>query len=397
MDKVVELRKEENEEAESPRPEAAPDAPKPTNRRAGARSLRGGRAKLLLLVVGLVVAALVIWPWLAHRWSHVAINDSRIAANMVTVGSEVSGRVVSIDVIAGDQVKKGDLLASIDSETARLELSALDAQIEGVNAQQAQLRAQQDMVRTQVAAKLAAGEAQLTAAEANHRASQASLTNASSRFERVNRLASSKVTSEQTLEEAQAALSTATEQEKSSAAAIMTARANLDVARSDEAQIAVLDRQIAVLESQKAALVAQRGQKEVDLGRREIRAQFDGVVDSTFIEAGEYVGPGTRLLIYHDPNVIWIDANVKETDFGRVKLGAPAAVTVDAYPQLKVSGKVTRVGEAATSQFALLPSPNPSGNFTKITQRLPIRIEVDQQEGLLRPGMMVEVSVDVVN
>lgn len=397
MDKVVELRKDENEQAERLKPEAAPAASETVKRRASGRSMRGGRAKLLVLVVGLVVAGLVIWPWLAHRWSHVAINDSRIAANLVTVGSEVSGRVVSIDVIAGDQVKKGDLLASIDSETARLELSALDAQIEGVNAQQAQLQAQQDMVRTQVAAKLAAGEAQLTAAEANHRASQASLTNASSRFERVNRLASSKVTSEQTLEEAQATLSTATEQEKSSAAAIMTARANLDVARSEEAQIAVLDRQIAVLESQKAALVAQRGQKEVDLGRREIRAQFDGVIDSTFIEAGEYVGPGTRLLIYHDPNVIWIDANVKETDFGRVKLGAPAAVTVDAYPQLKVSGKVTRVGEAATSQFALLPSPNPSGNFTKITQRLPIRIEIDQQEGLLRPGMMVEVSVDVVD
>jgi len=397
VDKVVELRKDENEQAERLKPEAAPAASEAVKRRTSGRSMRGGRAKLLVLVVGLVVAALVIWPWLAHRWSHVAINDSRIAANLVTVGSEVSGRVVSIDVIAGDQVKKGDLLASIDSETARLELSALDAQIEGVNAQQAQLRAQQDMVRTQVAAKLAAGEAQLTAAEANHRASQASLTNASSRFERVNRLASSKVTSEQTLEEAQATLSTATEQEKSAAAAIMTARANLDVARSEEAQIAVLDRQIAVLESQKAALVAQRGQKEVDLGRREIRAQFDGVIDSTFIEAGEYVGPGTRLLIYHDPNVIWIDANVKETDFGRVKLGAPAAVTVDAYPQLKVSGKVTRVGEAATSQFALLPSPNPSGNFTKITQRLPIRIEIDQQEGLLRPGMMVEVSVDVVN
>ncbi|MCG8273100.1 HlyD family secretion protein [Aquamicrobium sp. NLF2-7] len=397
MDKVVELRKDENEQAERLKPEVAPAAPEAAKRRTSGRSMRGGRAKLLVLVVGLVVAALVIWPWLAHRWSHVAINDSRIAANLVTVGSEVSGRVVSIDVIAGDQVKKGDLLASIDSETARLELSALDAQIEGVNAQQAQLRAQQDMVRTQVAAKLAAGEAQLTAAEANHRASQASLINASSRFERVNRLASSKVTSEQTLEEAQATLSTATEQEKSAAAAIMTARANLDVARSEEAQIAVLDRQIAVLESQKAALVAQRGQKEVDLGRREIRAQFDGVIDSTFIEAGEYVGPGTRLLIYHDPNVIWIDANVKETDFGRVKLGAPAAVTVDAYPQLKVSGKVTRVGEAATSQFALLPSPNPSGNFTKITQRLPIRIEIDQQEGLLRPGMMVEVSVDVVD
>ncbi len=394
MDKVVELRKEK-EVAEAVEPQVSVDAPA-TPRRARGR-MGGGRLRLLLVVAALVAAALVVWPWLAHRWSHVAINDSRIAANLVTVGSEVSGRVTTVDVIAGDQVKKGDLLASIDSENARLELAALDAQIEGVSAQQAQLRAEQDMVRTQVTAKLAAGEAQLVAAEANHRASEATLASAKSRFERVSRLATSKVTSEQVLEEAQAALSTATEQEKSAAAAISTARANLDVVQAEQAQIAVLDRQIAVLDSQKAALAAQRGQKQVDLGRREIRAQFDGVIDSTFVEAGEYVGPGTRLLIYHDPGVIWVDANVKETDFGRVKLGAPASITVDAYPQLKVEGKVARIGEAATSQFALLPSPNPSGNFTKITQRLPIRIAIDQHDGLLRPGMMVEVSVDVVN
>ncbi|MET3790818.1 HlyD family secretion protein [Aquamicrobium terrae] len=390
----MELRKEK-EVAEAVEPQVSVDAPA-TPRRARGR-MGGGRLRLLLVVAALVAAALVVWPWLAHRWSHVAINDSRIAANLVTVGSEVSGRVTTVDVIAGDQVKKGDLLASIDSENARLELAALDAQIEGVSAQQAQLRAEQDMVRTQVTAKLAAGEAQLVAAEANHRASEATLASAKSRFERVSRLATSKVTSEQVLEEAQAALSTATEQEKSAAAAISTARANLDVVQAEQAQIAVLDRQIAVLDSQKAALAAQRGQKQVDLGRREIRAQFDGVIDSTFVEAGEYVGPGTRLLIYHDPGVIWVDANVKETDFGRVKLGAPASITVDAYPQLKVEGKVARIGEAATSQFALLPSPNPSGNFTKITQRLPIRIAIDQHDGLLRPGMMVEVSVDVVN
>jgi membrane fusion protein (multidrug efflux system) len=300
--------------------------------------------------VALVLATLTIWPWLSHRWTHVAINDSRIAANLVTVGSEVSGRVSSIEVIAGDKVRKGDLLASIDSENATLELAALDAQIDGVSAQQAQLRAQQDMVRTQVTAKLAAGQAQLTAAEANHRASEAGLVNARSRFERVNRLASSKVTSEQVLEEAQAALSTATEQEKSAAAAIATARANLDVAKAEEAQIAVLERQIAVLESQKAALAAQRGQKEVDLRKREIRAQFDGVIDSTFIEAGEYVGPGTRLLIYHDPNVIWVDANVKETDFGRVKLGAPAAITVDAYPHRRGGDQPVRPAAEPQSQ-----------------------------------------------
>ncbi|MBU2146998.1 MAG: efflux RND transporter periplasmic adaptor subunit [Alphaproteobacteria bacterium] len=120
-------------------------------------------------------------------------------------------------------------------------------------------------------------------------------------------------------------------------------------------------------------------------------------MDSTFIDAGEFVSPGTRLLIYHDPSTVWVDANVKETDFGRVKIGAPVAISVDAFPSIEFRGEVVRLGEAATSQFALLPSPNPSGNFTKITQRLPIRVAVEQRDGLLRPGMMVELSVDVID
>ena len=89
------------------------------------------------------------------------------------------------------------------------------------------------------------------------------------------------------------------------------------------------------------------------------------------------------------------DANVKETDFRRLTAGAPAQITIDAYPDREFRGEVVRIGEAATSQFALLPSPNPSGNFTKVTQRLPVRISIEQQDGLLRPGMMVEVSIDV--
>ena len=95
--------------------------------------------------------------------------------------------------------------------------------------------------------------------------------------------------------------------------------------------------------------------------------------------------------------MVWVDANVKETDFRKLAIGASARITVDAYPNRVFEGDVVRLGEAATSQFALLPSPNPSGNFTKVTQRLPVRISIDQQDGLLRPGMMVEVSIDVVD
>ena len=361
------------------------------------RRTRGGRLRLFFAAAAIVAVALATWPWLAARWTHVAIDDARVAANLVTVSSEVSGRVVSVPVIVGDRVARGQVLATIDDEQAALELKALEAQMAGLDSQQDQLRAQQEMVRIQVEARLAAGRTQIAAAEAGHRASEAALTNAQSRFDRISRLAESNVTSEQAREEAQAALAAAREQERVAAAGIDTARANIEVVQSEAAQVAVLERQIATLEAQKGALAAQKEQKNVDLSRRQIRAGFDGVVDATFVDAGEYVAPGTRLMIYHDPSVVWIDANVKETDFARVRLGAPAAVTVDAYPAIAFRGEVARLGEAATSQFALLPSPNPSGNFTKITQRLPIRIAIDQQDGLLRPGMMVEVSVDVVD
>ena len=97
----------------------------------------------------------------------------------------------------------------------------------------------------------------------------------------------------------------------------------------------------------------------------------------------------------HDPKRVWIDANVKETDIRKVKIGQVADVTVDAFPDKKFSGKVIAIGNAATSEFALLPTPNPSGNFTKITQRLRVRVAIDQEQNLLRPGMMVEVFIDV--
>ena len=91
----------------------------------------------------------------------------------------------------------------------------------------------------------------------------------------------------------------------------------------------------------------------------------------------------------------WVAANVRETDIKHLKVGSEAAVTVDAYSDEVFRGRITRIGNAATSEFALLPTPNPSGNFTKIAQRLTIRIALDQKGERLRPGMMVEVSIGI--
>lgn len=223
------------------------------------------------------------------------------------------------------------------------------------------------------------------------------MTNARARQERAIKLTEQNITSQQTLDETQAALDTAAQQERAAFAAIESARASLAIVEADGEQINVLESQIASVLAQRTGTEADRSLKEIDLAHRMITAQFDGLVDATFVDVGEYVTPGTRIAMYHAPNDVWIDANVKETDYGRIHVGSPATITVDAIPDRTFEGEVIGMGGAATSQLALLPSPNPSGNFTKVTQRLPIRVSIDADGIELRPGMMVEVYVDVTD
>ena len=361
----------------------------------GRRSRR--LVRLAMMGVLLLVGLAVLGQWLVNRWTHVYVSDSRIAANVVALGSEVAGRVTAIDVIAGDRVAKGDLLVRLDSRQAKLRLQELDAEAARIAAEQDQLRARQAMIRAQVGSRLEAGRAQIRSSEAEHRAAQAELGAARSDYERKRSLRQSGAVSVQQFEEVRAQYLTAQQNELRAAAGIESARAAMVVIESERAQVEVLDRQIAVLDAQRTALDARRDQQRVDLEDREVRAAFDGVVDATFVDVGEYVSPGSRLLMYHDPDKVWVDANVKETEFRRLKIGASATVRVDAYPDREFKGEVVRLGNAATSEFALLPSPNPSGNFTKVTQRLPVRMAIQQDAALLRPGMMVEVTIDAAD
>ena len=205
------------------------------------------------------------------------------------------------------------------------------------------------------------------------------------------------MSSQQTLDEAQAALDTAMQQERAAFAAIDSARAALAIVQADAAQKAVLDSQIESVRAGRVGTEAERGLREIDLARRTVTAAFDGIIDATFVDVGEYATPGTRLLMYHAPDAVWIDANVKETEFARIRVGSKARITVDAFPGRTFQGEVIGMGGAATSTLALLPSPNPSGNFTKVTQRLPIRVSIEAEGVALRPGMMVEIYADVAD
>ena len=163
----------------------------------------------------------------------------------------------------------------------------------------------------------------------------------------------------------------------------------------ERARLDVLDREIDALGHREAELRSRIEQQRIDVADRTIRSPIGGVVDRVFARAGEYVRPGQRLAIVHDPKRVWIEANVKETQIRKLAAGQPVEVRVDAYPGKVLRGRVRSIGSATTGSFALLPSPNPSGNFTKITQRIPVRIDVERSGERLAPGMMVEVRIDV--
>ncbi len=165
--------------------------------------------------------------------------------------------------------------------------------------------------------------------------------------------------------------------------------------RAASGRTEVLEKEIAKLEHDEALLNVRIARHQLELEDRTIRSPHHGVVDKVFVEAGEYVRPGQRIAVVHDPQAIWVEANIKETELDRLQLGQPVNVVVDAFPDAPYTGRVARIGNTTTAAFALLPNPNPSGNFTKITQRVPIRVQLDEVDPRLRPGMMVEVQIDV--
>ncbi len=359
-------------------------------------SRRGRSRALRILAAGALLAAggWFGWSWLHDRWTHVYVVDARIDASSVTLSSRIAGWIVEMPVEDGDRVAKGDILAVIDQREARLKLLGLDAQAERLKAEEGRLAAQRRMMDRQTESQVAEAKARLTAAVADHRVAVAALSLAESAHRRTRELHAKRVSSAQTLDEARTAVELAMQEHHSTEADIATAHAEIAAAEAARDGLEVLDRDLAVLQARQRELEAQREMTRLEVEDRVLRAAFDGVIDRTYMSAGEYVAPGMRLLRYHDPARVWVEMNVKETEIRRFQVGSSARVTVDAYPDRRFAGRVSRIGHAATSEFALLPTPNPSGNFTKITQRLPVRIELQQDGDLLRPGMMVEAVIE---
>lgn len=359
--------------AAPPRGHAEPVQTAPTGPKAKSRKKP---IMAVLLAAGLAFGGYEGYDWWTNGRFMVSTDDAYVQADITILSAKVSGYVSTVAVTGNQSVKAGDLIARIDEGDYRLALqSAKD-----------KLATQQSTI-ARIGRQVEAGRASVAQAEAQIAAARAELERAEGDYARQVQLSRSDFTSRAALETAKAARDRAEANVKSAQAAQAAAAANVDVLSAQQ-----VEGQRVLAELQTAVEKAQR-----DLSFTEIRAPVDGVVGNKAVEVGTFVQPGARLAALVPLTSVRVDANFKETQLASLKPGQKVRIEVDAYPDADIVGTVESVSPASGAVFSLLPPENATGNFTKIVQRVPVRVAVHPdvvQQGILRPGLSVVVDVD---
>jgi membrane fusion protein (multidrug efflux system) len=306
----------------------------------------------------------------------VSTDDAYVRANNTTLGAKVSGHVAEFLVEDNERVRAGDVIARIDDGDYRLAANSARDKV-----------ATQEATIERFDRQIDAQRASVEQAQAQLLSAQAARTRMQSEFERQQALAGKAFASKQTLEQSIANRDQANASVQSAQAALDGAIANVAVLQAQKKEAA------RTLEELKTALA----KAARDLSFTEIRAPVDGMIGNRAAQVGDFMQTGQRLAALVPLSEVFIDANFKETQLARLLPGQPVSITVDALPNEKIDGVVASVSPASGSVFTLLPPDNATGNFTKIVQRLAVRIRVPAdvaERGALRPGMSVVVAVN---
>jgi membrane fusion protein (multidrug efflux system) len=341
----------------------------------------GKPRRIRVLVAAAALVALAAGGYFGHYWwtvgrFTVSTDDAYVGAHTATLAAKIPGYVETIPVEDNQHIRAGAVIATIDAGDYRL---AVDSARDKVATQEAtiarigeQITAQRDAVE-QAAAQVASAQAGATRAQLE--------------LDRQQALAKQEFASRQKLEQAQMDRDQTIAAVASAKAALQSAGANVEVLKGQQQEAART-----LKELQTALAKAER-----DLSFTVIRAPFDGVVGNRGVQAGDYVQPGQRLASLVPLDEVYVDANFKETQLTRLRPGQTVQVTVDAVPDRSFAGSVVSFAPASGSVFSLLPPDNATGNFTKIVQRVAVRISLPAEvarEGVLRPGMSVVASVN---
>jgi membrane fusion protein (multidrug efflux system) len=374
-----------SEETVARRPAETPDQPaidKPGSAPAAAAQSaapKSGKRKVVLLGIGallaLAAAAYGVHYVLVGRFL-VSTDDAYVRANSTTLGARVAGHIAAI--LPGDNVvvRSGDVIFRIDDGDYRI---AVDAARSKIATQQATI----DRIGRQATAL----ESAVEQAKAQLASADAAMKRAGLDFDRQQALSTKGFASRATFEVSEAGRDQGVAAVKSAQAAYDAARDNVEVTKAQQAEARA---QLAELQTSLAK--AQR-----DLDFTSVRAPVDGTFSNRLVNTGDFIQAGQRLGNVVPLNDVFIDANFKETQLKRIRPGQPVTISVDAYGHRKFAGTVDSISPAAGSVFTLLPPDNATGNFTKIVQRLPVRVRVPTdvaRQNLLRAGMSVYVTVD---
>jgi membrane fusion protein (multidrug efflux system) len=325
------------------------------------------KKKIIMVAAALAIGGIAIWGY--HAWSkrYPSTEDAYIGANVVRVAPRVSGRVTAIDVVDQQEVKQGDTLYTIDPEPFRLELQQAQARLDQATRQVAQMEAAVASAR----------------AEVNQR--EVLLENAAAKEKRAQQLAKKNYLSRQSVEDAEATY-------KGAQADLRIAKAKLDEARR---QLGTPGKNNDRIVEARAAM--QHAQWALD--NTKVIAACDGQIGELGLRPGTVVRADTDSFVLVCDSGYWVDANFKETDLERIRPGQMADVKVDMYPGVHMKGVVESVSAAAGSAFSLLPPQNASGNWVKVTQRVPVRVRIEDPNPSypLRVGTSAVVTIDTKN
>ncbi len=388
---------------ESPAPASRPELPR-KEPSVPQLSSQWQRYVTPILVVLLALAVLIT---VTHKWNsweggkpEQETDDAYVRGDLTPLSTKVSGIVGAVHVSDYQQVHKGDLLIELQDNDYQAQVGQANAAVAAAKAAIENNRRQKLLQQAKIDRALAGvsqAQAEIAAAEAGIAGAQADLDRNFSERTRQEALLETNSTTRQKVEQAVAA-------EKGSRAQLTSRQASLEqtkaVLSSSQAAVEAERRGLEVVNSQEFQLLADLQGKEaaltvaqVNLGYTKIYAPGDGTVGERQVRPGQLVSPGTQVIAFVD-KVKWVQANYRETQLTNVKVGDPAEIRIDAYPGQTIRGKVMEIAPASGSQFALLPPDNATGNFTKVVQRVPVKIELDDASAAqLRPGLSVITTV----
>jgi len=356
---------------------------------------------VVLLALAVIVTITRNWNgWEGGRIEQVT-NDAYVRGDLTPLSTKVPGLVREVKVNDYQQVRKGDVLVQLDDDDFTAQVAQAAAGVEAAKAALENNRRHRQLQDSKIERALAGidqANAEIVAAQAGKEAVQADVTRTRAERTRQEALLKANSATQQKVEAAVADEQRFTAQAASRDADLTQARTLL---RSNESAAEAERRGKAVLESQDSQLVADLHAKEaalqvaqVNLGYTRILAPADGTVGERQVRPGQLVSPGTQVMTFVE-NIRWVAANFRETQLTNIKVGDPAEIRLDVYPGQFIKGRVLEIAPASGSQFALLPPDNATGNFTKVVQRVPVKIALDDSSltSQLRPGLSAVVTV----